>query len=92
MRQPPIPPHLRTTNNNSESDIPPDISPKVLPLVNPEPLTTTEIINQIISTTLLPIHATDPKVLLFISKLQPLQRHKIRLQNYQDSMLMVVNI
>ncbi len=72
MRQPPVPPHLRQelpqdpytlgeVKQVTQAPIP------IPPLVDPTPLTTDQIVQQIISTTLSPIHATDPKVLLFIS-------------------------
>jgi len=73
---PPIPPHLRepktfieATKDLMEEGIKKltQSSEKATLLVDETPLTTTDIINQIISTTLKPIHATDPKVLLFIS-------------------------
>lgn len=69
MRQPPVPPHLRSTPQ-APLDIQKTQTQKSEPvkaLVDEAPLTTDQIIQQIISTTLTPIHATDPKVLLFIS-------------------------
>jgi len=71
MRQPPVPPHLRPDPKNYEQ-LPQTktLTQKPEPvkaLVDETPLTTDQIIQQIISTTLTPIHATDPKVLLFIS-------------------------
>jgi hypothetical protein len=40
---------------------------KTLPLVAKDSLTTPDIVQQIIASTLTPLHATDPKVLLFIA-------------------------